>query len=55
MRQFPFFLQDEYDRRLHAVRKNTIDQNFRACLVSVPENIYYLAGAYREACATIVI
>ncbi len=44
MSQFPFFTQDEYDRRLRAVRKSMIDQNVEACLVSVPENIYYLAG-----------
>jgi Xaa-Pro dipeptidase len=44
MSQFPFFTKDEYDTRLLAVRKNIIDQNLEACLVSVPENIYYLAG-----------
>ncbi len=44
MSQFPFFTQNEYGARLDAVRKIMIDQNLEACLVSVPENIYYLAG-----------
>jgi Xaa-Pro dipeptidase len=44
MSQFPFFSQDEYDVRLHMIRKSMIDQNLEACLVSIPENIYYLSG-----------
>ena len=44
MSQFPFFTKDEYVARLRAVRKSMIDQNLTACLVSVPENIYYLTG-----------
>jgi Xaa-Pro dipeptidase len=44
MSEFPFFKKDEYDARLDAVRKSMIDQNLEACLVSVPESIYYLAG-----------
>lgn len=44
MSQFPFFSQAEYDTRLRAVRKSMAKQNLEACLVSVPENIYYLAG-----------
>jgi Xaa-Pro dipeptidase len=44
MSQFPFFKKDEYDSRLGAVRKSMANRNLDACLVSVPENIYYLAG-----------
>ncbi|MGD8290598.1 MAG: Xaa-Pro peptidase family protein [Desulfobacterales bacterium] len=44
MSELPYFTKDEYDTRLHAVRKSMIDQSLEACLVSVPENIYYLAG-----------
>jgi Xaa-Pro dipeptidase len=44
MSQFPFFSQDEYDARLHMIRKSMTDQNLEACLVSIPENIYYLSG-----------
>lgn len=44
MSEFPFFKQDEYDARLQAVRKSMRDQKLEGCLVSVPENIYYLAG-----------
>ncbi len=44
MSQFPFFKQDEYDERLQAVRNIMINENLDGCLVSVPENIYYLAG-----------
>ena len=44
MSQFPFFTQDEYDTRLQAVQKIMLAENLEACLISVPENIYYLAG-----------
>jgi Xaa-Pro dipeptidase len=44
MSPFPFFSPEEYDARLLAVRKSMVDQHLDACLVSVPENIYYLAG-----------
>jgi Xaa-Pro dipeptidase len=42
--QFPFFTKDEYDQRLRSVRKSLLHQNLEACLVSVPESIYYLSG-----------
>jgi len=38
------FTKAEYDARLREIRKSMIDQNLEACLVSTPENIYYLAG-----------
>lgn len=44
MSQFPFFTQAEYDARLQAVRKIMRAENLDGCLVSVPENIYYLSG-----------
>lgn len=44
MSSFPYFSPDEYDSRLLAVRKSMTDQHLDACLVSVPENIYYLSG-----------
>lgn len=44
MSQFPFFKTKEYDARLLAVRKSMASQKIDACLVSVPENIYYLSG-----------
>src|SRR5260370_8024489 len=39
----PFAL-DEYRQRLAAVRRNLAARHIDACLISVPENIYYLTG-----------
>ena len=44
MIQPPFFPDEEYRRRLTAVRQTMAERGLDACLVSVPENIYYLAG-----------
>lgn len=44
MSQFPFFTKEEYDARLRATRKKMIEKSMDGCLVSVPENIYYLSG-----------
>jgi len=44
MIQPPFFPDEEYRRRLAAVRQTMAERGLDACLVSVPENIYYLAG-----------
>ncbi|MCF8061174.1 MAG: Xaa-Pro peptidase family protein [Deltaproteobacteria bacterium] len=44
MTRFPFFEKAEYDARLRAVRESMLDLDLDACLISVPENIYYLAG-----------
>jgi Xaa-Pro dipeptidase len=44
MSHFPFFTQDEYDERLHEIRKMMFAEDLNGCLVSVPESIYYLAG-----------
>lgn len=39
-----FFPNEEYEARLHTVRQRMAERDIDACLVSVPENIYYLAG-----------
>lgn len=44
MIQPPFFPDEEYQGRLAAVRQTMAERNLDACLVSVPENNYYLAG-----------
>ena len=44
MAQFPFFTKEEYDLRLRTVRTAMAEENLDALLVSVPENMYYLAG-----------
>jgi len=40
----PFFPQSEYDARLRAVRDYMSAHDLDICLISVPEDIYYLAG-----------
>ena len=44
MNDFPFFSDAEYERRLAAVRQIMADRELDACLISAPENIYYLSG-----------
>jgi len=44
MGQPPFFPPDEYESRLRAVRQSMAERQLDGLLVSVPENIYYLAG-----------
>ena len=39
-----FFSAEEYARRLSAVRMAIDDRGLKGCLVSRPENIYYLTG-----------
>ena len=38
------FGEDEYRQRLDAVRRRMAEQGLGACLVSTPENIFYLTG-----------
>lgn len=40
----PFFTQEEYDRRLRRLRREMQARHLDACLISQPENIYYLTG-----------
>lgn len=40
----PFFSQEEYDRRLARLRQAMQTRDLDACLISQPENIYYLTG-----------
>lgn len=40
----PFFPAEEYEARLQNVRQAMVERSLDACLISVPENIYYLAG-----------
>lgn len=42
--QRPFFPQSEYDERIRRVRERMAEKGLRACLVSAPENVYYLTG-----------
>jgi Xaa-Pro dipeptidase len=44
MSTLPFFPAEEYEARLRNVRQAMAGRNLDACLISVPENIYYLAG-----------
>ncbi|MGD2098625.1 MAG: Xaa-Pro peptidase family protein [Desulfobacterales bacterium] len=39
-----YFSQSEFDRRLHAVRKQMAKRELEVLLVSSPENIFYLTG-----------
>jgi len=40
----PYFPQEEYDQRLHNLRQLMAAQDLDACLISSPENIFYLSG-----------
>lgn len=40
----PFFPQEEFDGRLARVRRRMQELDLQGCLISVPEDIYYLAG-----------
>lgn len=40
----PFFSQDEFDRRVQKVRQRMAERGLQACLISAPENIFYLTG-----------
>lgn len=44
MSDLPFFPDEEYETRLKKARQKMAEQNLDACLISAPENIYYLAG-----------
>ncbi|HEX6302994.1 MAG TPA: Xaa-Pro peptidase family protein [Anaerolineales bacterium] len=39
-----FFPQDEFESRVQNVRKSMAERGLAACLISSPENIYYLTG-----------
>lgn len=39
-----FFPPEEYERRLSSVRVSMERRGLRACLISAPENVYYLTG-----------
>ena len=40
----PFFPQEEYQTRLRNVREKMSERDIDACLITTPENIYYLIG-----------
>jgi Xaa-Pro dipeptidase len=40
----PFFPDEEYETRLWNVRQKMAERDLDACLISSPENIYYLSG-----------
>ena len=40
----PFFPPEEYQTRLQKVRQRMAEHDLAACLISTPENIYYLTG-----------
>lgn len=44
MTEQSFFPNEEYENRLRTVRQRMAERDLDACLVSLPENIYYLAG-----------
>ena len=44
MTGLPFFPPEEYQARLHQVRQRMAERDLDACLISTPENIYYLIG-----------
>ena len=44
MPEAPFFPDEEYEARLQKVRQKMAECELEACLISTPENIYYLAG-----------
>ena len=44
MSNTPFFSAEEYDTRLAKVRSAMFDRGLDVCLLSLPENIYYLVG-----------
>ncbi|HSM58386.1 MAG TPA: Xaa-Pro peptidase family protein [Candidatus Sulfomarinibacteraceae bacterium] len=44
MSNHSFFTPEEYDARLRRLRQAMAAQNLDGCLISVPENIYYLTG-----------
>ena len=39
-----FFPNEEYNARLHTIRQRMAERDLDGCLVSAPENIYYLIG-----------
>ena len=44
MRGFCYFTPEEHNTRLNNVRSKMKEYNFDACLITSPENIYYLIG-----------
>lgn len=44
MEERPYFPQEEYDQRLHNLRQFMAKRGLDACLISSPENIFYLSG-----------
>ena len=44
MRGFCYFSPEEHETRLNNVRSKMEEYNFDACLITSPENIYYLIG-----------
>ena len=44
MRGFCYFTPEEHETRLNNVRSKMEEYNFDACLITSPENIYYLIG-----------
>ncbi|MGD2049264.1 MAG: Xaa-Pro peptidase family protein [Chloroflexota bacterium] len=44
MGQGQYFPQTEYDRRLNNLRRLMAERDIDACLISSPENIFYLSG-----------
>lgn len=44
MEQRPYFPPEEYDQRLNKLRQLMAERDLDACLISGPENIFYLSG-----------
>ncbi len=44
MSNLPFFPPEEYQARLQRVRQRMVERDLDACLITTPENIYYLVG-----------
>jgi Xaa-Pro dipeptidase len=44
MHELPFFPDEEYHRRLQQLQVRMVRRELDACLISSPENIYYLTG-----------
>jgi Xaa-Pro dipeptidase len=44
MENEPFFPTEEYNQRLQKLRQAMVERDLDACLISAPENIYYLCG-----------
>lgn len=58
MAELPFFPDEEYAARWRHVRRQMAGRNLDACLISAPENIYYLSGLDHQgyfACHLLIV